>query len=127
MQSQLSSILIIKSMLHFYKFHIYHNVFNVLVTYNTCSNFDETYMHIYVFLCYNMFIYYYYYFISNKCDMTRTLNHKFCYFIKFAEFEVKPTIFGYNELKVATRDFHPTTKLGQGSFGVVYKVYFQHT
>ncbi|KAH9553217.1 hypothetical protein CY35_09G107200 [Sphagnum magellanicum] len=40
---------------------------------------------------------------------------------KFAEFEVQPTIFGYNELKVATRDFHPTMKLGQGSFGVVYK------
>ncbi|CAM6008850.1 unnamed protein product [Sphagnum balticum] len=40
---------------------------------------------------------------------------------KFAEFEVQPTIFGYNELKVATRDFHPTMKLGEGSFGVVYK------
>jgi hypothetical protein len=46
---------------------------------------------------------------------------------KFAEFEVQPTIFGYNELKVATRDFHPTMKLGEGSFGVVYKVYFQLT
>ncbi|CAK9278303.1 unnamed protein product [Sphagnum jensenii] len=40
---------------------------------------------------------------------------------KFAEFEVQPTIFGYNELKVATRDFHPTMKLGEGSFGIVYK------
>jgi hypothetical protein len=114
-------------MLHSYKFHIYHNVFNVLVTYNTCSNFDETYMHIYVFPCYYMFIYFYFFSISIKCDMTRTLNHKFCYFIEFAEFEVQPTIFGYNELKVATRDFHPTMKLGEGSFGVVYKVYFQHT
>ncbi len=54
--------------------------------------------------------------------MTRTLNHKFCYFIEFAEFEVQPTIFGYNELKVATKNFHPTMKLGEGSFGVVYKV-----
>ncbi|CAM6008848.1 unnamed protein product [Sphagnum balticum] len=41
--------------------------------------------------------------------------------IEISKFEVQPTIFGYNELKVATRDFHPTMKLGQGSFGVVYK------
>jgi hypothetical protein len=42
--------------------------------------------------------------------------------IEFAEFEVQPTIFAYNELKVATRDFHPDTKLGEGAYGVVYKV-----
>jgi len=41
---------------------------------------------------------------------------------KFAQHEVQPTIFGYIELKAATRDFHPTMKLGEGSFGVVYKV-----
>jgi hypothetical protein len=41
---------------------------------------------------------------------------------RFAQHEVQPTIFGYTELKVATRDFHPTMKLGEGSFGVVYKV-----
>ncbi len=41
---------------------------------------------------------------------------------EFAEFEVQPTIFAYNELKVATRDFHPDTKLGEGAYGVVYKV-----
>ncbi|KAH9552963.1 hypothetical protein CY35_09G095400 [Sphagnum magellanicum] len=43
---------------------------------------------------------------------------------KFAQHEVQPTIFGYIELKVATRDFHPTMKLGEGSFGVVYKGIF---
>ncbi len=114
-------------MLHSFKFQIYHNVFNVLVTYNTCSNFDEKYMHIYVFLCYYMFISFSFFFVSNKCDITTTLSQKICYFIEFAEFEVQPTIFGYNELKVASRDFHPTMKLGQGNFGIVYKVYFQHT
>jgi hypothetical protein len=41
---------------------------------------------------------------------------------EFAEFEVQPTIFAYNELKVATRDFHPDTKLGEGAYGAVYKV-----
>jgi hypothetical protein len=50
----------------------------------------------------------------------------FCYiiwhFTGFAQHEVQPTIFGYTELKAATRDFHPTMKLGEGSFGVVYKV-----
>ncbi|CAK9237255.1 unnamed protein product, partial [Sphagnum troendelagicum] len=45
-------------------------------------------------------------------------------FIRFAQHEVQPTIFGYAELKVATRDFHPTMKLGEGSFGVVYKGIF---
>jgi hypothetical protein len=44
------------------------------------------------------------------------------HFIGFAQHEVQPTIFGYTELKAATRDFHPTMKLGEGSFGVVYKV-----
>ncbi|CAM6042500.1 unnamed protein product [Sphagnum compactum] len=43
---------------------------------------------------------------------------------RFAQHEVQPTIFGYAELKVATRDFHPTMKLGEGSFGVVYKGIF---
>ncbi|CAK9866650.1 unnamed protein product, partial [Sphagnum jensenii] len=38
---------------------------------------------------------------------------------------VQPTIFAYNELKVATRDFHPDTKLGEGAYGVVYKGTFQ--
>ncbi|KAG0615338.1 hypothetical protein M758_5G033200 [Ceratodon purpureus] len=40
---------------------------------------------------------------------------------KFEEFDVKPTIFGYNELRAATRDFHPDMKLGEGGYGAVYK------
>jgi hypothetical protein len=47
-----------------------------------------------------------------------TISH----FIGFAQHEVQPTIFGYIELKATTRDFHPTMYLGEGSFGVVYKV-----
>ncbi|KAH9544895.1 hypothetical protein CY35_12G019900 [Sphagnum magellanicum] len=43
---------------------------------------------------------------------------------KFAEFDVQPTIFSYSELKAATKDFHPDMKLGQGSYGVVYKGIF---
>jgi hypothetical protein len=41
----------------------------------------------------------------------------------FEEFDVKPTIFSYNELRAATRDFHSDMKLGQGSYGAVYKVW----
>jgi hypothetical protein len=44
--------------------------------------------------------------------------------IEFAEFDVQPTIFSYSELRAATKDFHPDMKLGQGSYGVVYKVTF---
>nr|APU94849.1 leucine-rich repeat receptor-like protein kinase [Pohlia nutans] len=40
---------------------------------------------------------------------------------KFEEFDVKPTIFSYNELRTATQDFHEDMKLGQGSYGAVYK------
>jgi hypothetical protein len=42
---------------------------------------------------------------------------------EFEEFDVKPTIFSYNELRAATRDFHEDMKLGQGSYGAVYKVW----
>jgi hypothetical protein len=41
---------------------------------------------------------------------------------EFEELDVKPTIYSYNELKAATRDFHEDNKLGQGSYGAVYKV-----
>ncbi|XP_031270146.1 probable LRR receptor-like serine/threonine-protein kinase At1g56140 isoform X2 [Pistacia vera] len=33
----------------------------------------------------------------------------------------KPKIFGYAELKSATKDFNPPNKLGEGGFGPVYK------
>lgn len=38
------------------------------------------------------------------------------------EYDVKPTIFTYNELRNATRDFHPEMKLGEGGYGAVFKV-----
>jgi hypothetical protein len=41
---------------------------------------------------------------------------------EFAKQDVQPTIYAYNDIKIATRDFHPNMKIGQGSFGVVYKV-----
>ncbi|CAM6012356.1 unnamed protein product [Sphagnum balticum] len=41
--------------------------------------------------------------------------------VKFAKQQVQPTLYSYNVLKVATKDFHPNNKLGQGGFGVVYK------
>jgi len=36
--------------------------------------------------------------------------------------EGKPTVFSYNVLKAATRSFNVSSKLGEGGFGVVYKV-----
>jgi hypothetical protein len=36
--------------------------------------------------------------------------------------DVKPNLYSYAELRVATDDFNPSNKLGQGGFGVVYKV-----
>ncbi len=41
---------------------------------------------------------------------------------EFAKQQVQPTLYSYNELKYATRDFHTDNKLGEGGFGVVYKV-----
>jgi hypothetical protein len=41
---------------------------------------------------------------------------------EFAKRDVQPTLYAYNDIKIATRDFHPDMKIGQGSFGVVYKV-----
>lgn len=36
--------------------------------------------------------------------------------------EMKPYTFTYSEHKSATKDFHPSNKLGEGGFGPVYKV-----
>ncbi|KAH9536338.1 hypothetical protein CY35_17G102100 [Sphagnum magellanicum] len=41
--------------------------------------------------------------------------------LEFARQQVQPTLYSYNVLRVATKDFHPHNKLGQGGFGVVYK------
>ena len=48
--------------------------------------------------------------------------HVDCTAAEFEEFDVKPTIYSYNELRTATRDFHMDMKLGQGAYGTVYKV-----
>jgi hypothetical protein len=40
----------------------------------------------------------------------------------FVETAKQSTLYSYDELKVATRDFHLDNKLGVGNFGVVYKV-----
>lgn len=37
-------------------------------------------------------------------------------------FQVQPNLFSYAELKAATRSFHPNNKLGEGGYGVVYKL-----
>ncbi len=42
--------------------------------------------------------------------------------VEFAKQDVKPTIYAHNDIKIATRNFHLDMKIGQGSFGVVYKV-----
>jgi hypothetical protein len=38
------------------------------------------------------------------------------------EMAKQSTLYSYHELKVATQDFHLDNKLGEGNFGVVYKV-----
>jgi len=43
-------------------------------------------------------------------------------FAEFAEYEVKPTLYTYTEIRMITDDFHPDMKLGQGHYGAVYKV-----
>lgn len=48
------------------------------------------------------------------------------YFFCLAELDkkdVKPNLYSYTELKIATQDFHPTNVLGKGGFGVVFKVH----
>jgi hypothetical protein len=37
--------------------------------------------------------------------------------------EGKPTLYSYNVLKTATKNFHMASKLGEGGFGAVYKVH----
>ncbi|KAH9566908.1 hypothetical protein CY35_03G001700 [Sphagnum magellanicum] len=40
---------------------------------------------------------------------------------EFARQQVQPTLYSYNVLRAATREFHHDNKLGEGAFGVVYK------
>lgn len=56
--------------------------------------------------------------------MTITINvvlHVRCS-AEFQEAEINPKRFDYNDLRVATRNFHEDMKLGAGGYGVVYKV-----
>ena len=46
--------------------------------------------------------------------------------LELARQQVQPTLYSYNEIKLATKDFHPHNKLGEGAFGVVYKVSISH-
>lgn len=43
-------------------------------------------------------------------------------FSEFAEYEVKPTIYTFGEIRASTGDFHSDMKLGKGHYGAVYKV-----
>jgi hypothetical protein len=45
---------------------------------------------------------------------------------EIAKLEVQPTLYTYNELRAITNNFHDDNELGQGSFGVVYKVNILH-
>jgi hypothetical protein len=40
----------------------------------------------------------------------------------FAKLANQSKLCSYHELKLATQDFHLDNKLGEGNFGVVYKV-----
>ena len=41
---------------------------------------------------------------------------------ELAKKDVKPNLYSYAEIRVATDNFNPSNKLGEGGFGVVYKV-----
>jgi len=44
------------------------------------------------------------------------------FLVEFAKQQVQPTLYSYNVLSRATGEFHQDNKLGEGGFGVVYKV-----
>ncbi len=45
-----------------------------------------------------------------------------CLLVELAKQQVQPTLYSYNVLKATTKDFQCDNKLGEGKFGVVYKV-----
>ncbi len=63
------------------------------------------------------------------CDYNISLCQvcKHVYLPEFARQQVQPTLYSYNVLRAATREFHDDNKLGEGAFGVVYKVNWSST
>jgi hypothetical protein len=51
----------------------------------------------------------------NKCNLVM---------LEFKKREVKPNLYSYKEIKLATNNFDKRNKLGEGGFGVVYKVLY---
>ena len=52
-----------------------------------------------------------------------------CEFVAMLEFdkrEVKPNLYAYKDIKLATNNFGIGNKLGEGGFGIVYKVLHIH-
>ena len=43
---------------------------------------------------------------------------------EFEKKEVKPNLYSYKEIKLATKNFDKKNMLGEGGFGMVYKVQF---
>ena len=51
--------------------------------------------------------------------------HPFIFIYFFAELSgmlIRPDTFSYAEMRTATNDFNPANLLGEGGFGVVFKV-----
>jgi len=44
--------------------------------------------------------------------------------LEFDKKEVKPNLYSYKEVKLATNNFDKDNKLGEGGFGIVYKVQY---
>jgi len=55
------------------------------------------------------------------------ISFSFSYASEFAKMDVQPRMYAYKDLQKATNNFHDNMKLGQGAFGVVYKVFTKHS
>lgn len=59
--------------------------------------------------------------LRNQSAAFRALEHE------LVRQQVQPCLYSYNAIKSATRDFHLSNKLGEGGFGIVYKVSLDHS